>query len=63
MWQRSWVVTRHPSIFFWIGSPGVGNDFPKTGSGKHQKHIMQKVGNKLVEEKKERKDKDIKANL
>lgn len=37
-----------PQYVFWIGDPGVGDAFPKTGSGKHQKHIMQKIGNRLV---------------
>ncbi|KAK7403707.1 hypothetical protein QQX98_010510 [Neonectria punicea] len=37
-----------PQFTFWIGDPGVGNDFPKTGSGKVKKHIMQNIGNELV---------------
>ena len=50
---RTWVreaLGRHkaPKYVFWIGDSGVGNDFPKTGSGKHQKHILRDTGNVLV---------------
>ncbi|KAH7124861.1 hypothetical protein B0J13DRAFT_149634 [Dactylonectria estremocensis] len=37
-----------PQHIFWTGDPGVGDDFPKTGSGKIQKHVLQKIGNDLV---------------
>ncbi|KAJ5474926.1 hypothetical protein N7475_004492 [Penicillium sp. IBT 31633x] len=37
-----------PHHIFWIGDAGVGEDFPKTGSGKHQKHMMRDIGNRLV---------------
>ena len=52
---REWVkqkLARHkaPKHVFWIGDSGVGNDFPKTGSGKHQKHLLQDLGNALVKE-------------
>lgn len=46
-----------PQYIFWIGDARVGDDFPKTGSGKHQKHILREIGNGLVEESK------IKAKL
>ncbi|KAL3479634.1 acetyl-CoA synthetase-like protein [Aspergillus californicus] len=39
-----------PQYVFWIGDAGVGSDFPKTGSGKHQKHIMREIGNRLVKQ-------------
>lgn len=50
---KQWVgqqMGRHktPQYIFWIGSAGVGDDFPKTGSGKHQKHILRDIGNKLI---------------
>lgn len=50
---KQWVgqqMGRHktPQHIFWIGDTGVGDDFPKTGSGKHQKHILRDIGNKLV---------------
>jgi acyl-CoA synthetase (AMP-forming)/AMP-acid ligase II len=50
---RKWVgekLGRHkiPKQIFWIGDPGVGKDFPTTGSGKHQKHILRQVGETLV---------------
>lgn len=50
---KQWVTEklgRHksPQHVFWIGDSGVGDDFPKTGSGKHQKHIMRDIGNRLV---------------
>lgn len=37
-----------PKHVFWLGDKGVGEDFPKTGSGKHQKHMMRDIGNRLV---------------
>lgn len=54
---KQWVgekLGRHkrPQYVFWIGDAGVGNDFPKTGSGKHQKHILRGIGNRLVEQSK-----------
>ena len=51
---RLWVrekLARHkaPKHVFWIGDLGVGDDFPKTGSGKHQKHFLRDIGNVLVQ--------------
>jgi acyl-coenzyme A synthetase/AMP-(fatty) acid ligase len=40
-----------PQHIFWLGDPGVGEDFPKTGSGKHQKHILRDIGARLVSAK------------
>ncbi|KAK5031719.1 hypothetical protein LTS07_004339 [Exophiala sideris] len=37
-----------PQHVFWIGDPDVGSDYPKTGSGKHQKHILRALGDRLV---------------
>lgn len=37
-----------PQYVFWIGDPGVGEDFPKTGSGKHQKHILRATSDELL---------------
>lgn len=37
-----------PQHVFWIGDPEVGSDYPKTGSGKHQKHVLRALGDKLV---------------
>jgi acyl-coenzyme A synthetase/AMP-(fatty) acid ligase len=44
------TLGRHkaPKHVFWLGDQGVGEDFPKTGSGKHQKHMMRDIGNRLV---------------
>lgn len=39
---------KEPRHVFWLGDPGVGDDFPKTGSGKYQKHILRDIGNDLV---------------
>lgn len=39
-----------PHYTFWIGDHNVGSDFPKTGSGKHQKHIMRDLANRLVQQ-------------
>jgi acyl-CoA synthetase (AMP-forming)/AMP-acid ligase II len=52
---QDWVkakLGRHkaPKWTFWIGDPGVVDDFPKTGSGKHQKHILRFIGDKLVKQ-------------
>ena len=49
---KQWVgqqLGRHktPQYIFWIGDGGI-LDFPKTGSGKHQKHILRDFGNRLV---------------
>lgn len=51
---KQWVgekLGRHksPQYVFWIGDKDIGGDFPKTGSGKHQKHIMRDIGNRLVQ--------------
>lgn len=58
---KQWVgekLGRHktPQYTFWIGDQNVGSDFPKTGSGKHQKHIMRDLANRLVQ-------RVVKANL
>ncbi|KIX04370.1 uncharacterized protein Z518_05238 [Rhinocladiella mackenziei CBS 650.93] len=50
---RQWVRQslgshKAPAHVFWIGDEGVGNDYPKTGSGKHQKHILRAVADRLV---------------
>ncbi|OGM49287.1 hypothetical protein ABOM_004146 [Aspergillus bombycis] len=46
------TVGRHktPQHIFWIGDSEVGSDFPKTGSGKHQKHILRDIGRRLMEQ-------------
>jgi mevalonyl-CoA ligase len=48
-WVRE-VLGSHksPKYCFWVGDAGVGEDFPKTGSGKYQKHLLRAIGNKLV---------------
>lgn len=53
---RSWVkqkLGRHkePKHIFWVGEAGVGQDIPKTGSGKYQKHLVRALGNSLVKKK------------
>lgn len=50
---QKWVgdtLGRHkvPIHVYWIGRPGIAEDFPKTGSGKHQKHILREMGKKLL---------------
>ncbi|GAB1205570.1 hypothetical protein APSETT445_004247 [Aspergillus pseudonomiae] len=37
-----------PVHIFWIGDPGVADEFPRTGSGKHQKHVMKNIGKRLI---------------
>ncbi|KAK7419599.1 hypothetical protein QQX98_003190 [Neonectria punicea] len=53
---RSWVkqkLGRHkePKHIFWVGEADVGEDIPKTGSGKYQKHLVRALGNSLVKKK------------
>ncbi|KAH8754375.1 hypothetical protein F5883DRAFT_650584 [Diaporthe sp. PMI_573] len=50
---RRWVVlelgrVKAPRHVFWIGDRGVGNELPKTGSGKYQKHLLRLKGNAIV---------------
>ena len=51
-WVRQ-TLGRHkaPRHVFWIGDADTGADFPKTGSGKHQKHILRALGKRLLEQK------------
>ncbi|KAK6382999.1 putative NRPS-like protein biosynthetic cluster [Exophiala oligosperma] len=39
-----------PRYIFWIGDEGVGDEFPKTGSGKMMKHKLKDVAERLVKE-------------
>ncbi|KAJ0116234.1 hypothetical protein J7T55_005180 [Diaporthe amygdali] len=50
---RSWVTaemdhTKAPRYIFWLGESDVGEELPKTGSGKYQKHLIRAQGNALV---------------
>jgi acyl-CoA synthetase (AMP-forming)/AMP-acid ligase II len=50
---REWISSKLswqklPKWVFWIGDKDVGSDFPKTGSGKHQKHILRELGQTLI---------------
>ncbi|KAK7697504.1 hypothetical protein SLS64_013446 [Diaporthe eres] len=50
---RSWVTAemdyhKAPRYIFWLGEPDVGEELPKTGSGKYQKHLIRAKGNALV---------------
>lgn len=48
-WVRARLGShKAPKYIFWIGHPDVGDEYPKTGSGKHQKHILRAIGNKLA---------------
>jgi acyl-coenzyme A synthetase/AMP-(fatty) acid ligase len=47
---RDWVRAelswhKAPQHIFWVGEGGVCPDFPKTASGKHQKHLMEEIAN------------------
>ena len=49
-WTRQQLGShKTPQHVFWLSDPGVVSDFPKTGSGKHQKHIIRALGNQLAE--------------
>lgn len=50
---RAWVTaemdhTKAPRYIFWLGESDVGEELPKTGSGKYQKHLIRAKGNALV---------------
>lgn len=50
---RDWVRAelswhKAPQHIFWVGEGGVCPDFPKTASGKHQKHLMEDIANKAL---------------
>lgn len=50
---RSWVTaemdhTKAPRYIFWLGESDVGEELPKTGSGKYQKHLIRAKGNALL---------------
>jgi acyl-CoA synthetase (AMP-forming)/AMP-acid ligase II len=49
-WVRQ-SLARHksPEHVFWIGDEGVGVDFPKTASGKHQKHLLRDIAVALIQ--------------
>lgn len=49
-WVKS-VMSRaqSPQYVFWVGEGGICEDFPTTGSGKHQKHILRDIANKSIE--------------
>lgn len=45
---QDWVMSsmgwsRTPQVVFWVGPDGICLDFPKTGSGKHQKHLLREM--------------------
>jgi acyl-CoA synthetase (AMP-forming)/AMP-acid ligase II len=53
--MKAWVsanLGRHkvPAWVFWVGdgSECVAVDYPKTGSGKHQKHLLRDLGEKIL---------------
>ncbi|KAH7127887.1 hypothetical protein B0J13DRAFT_588608 [Dactylonectria estremocensis] len=52
---RAWAIEklgRHkvPRHIFWVGVREAMADFPKTGSGKHQKHLLRDIGNRLIKQ-------------
>ena len=48
-WVRE-TLGRHktPENIFWVGDERVCADFPKTASGKHQKHLLRDLAAKLL---------------
>lgn len=48
-WVRE-TLGRHktPEHVWWVGDKGVGDDFPKTASGKHQKHVLRSIGTEII---------------
>ncbi|KIW83094.1 hypothetical protein Z517_02337 [Fonsecaea pedrosoi CBS 271.37] len=47
--RKSLGSHKAPKYVFWIGDEGVGDEFPKTGSGKIMKHILRDIGERLVQ--------------
>ena len=48
-WTRQTLGShKSPTYCFFVGDVGVGDDLPKTGSGKYQKHILRAIGDRLV---------------
>ncbi|KAM5341498.1 hypothetical protein ACJ41O_014529 [Fusarium nematophilum] len=50
---RHWVSqhlgrVKSPQHIFWLGDKGVGDELPKTGSGKYQKHLIREIGNAIL---------------
>ncbi|KAH8896860.1 4-coumarate-CoA ligase [Thozetella sp. PMI_491] len=55
---RSWVLqelgrVKVPEHVFWLDGKEAGEDLPKTGSGKFQKHLIRAIANKLVKARKQ----------
>lgn len=63
-WVRQ-TLGRHkaPKHTFWIGDAGVGANFPMTASGKYQKHILRRIGAKLIQNEENRGAKHVRAKL
>lgn len=56
---RDWVSSsldriKWPQHIFWIGDEGVGQELPKTASGKYKKHLVRSQGNALLKMQKVR---------
>lgn len=54
---RTWVRKtlgshKAPNYVFWVSEEGF-QDFPKTGSGKYQKHILRDIGDRIVKTRKQ----------
>lgn len=52
---RAWAIEklgRHkaPKHIFWVGAEEAVVNFPQTGSGKIQKHLLRDIGNRLVKQ-------------
>lgn len=52
-----------PACVYWVGPGGVADDFPKTGSGKHQKHILRAMGQELLKKAPLHKKRPVTARL
>ena len=56
---RDWVMSsldriKAPQHIFWLGDEGVGEDLPKTASGKYMKHLIRAHGNALLKNRRAR---------
>lgn len=50
---RNWITSKldrikAPQHIFWLGDDAVGQELPKTASGKYKKHLVRAQGNALL---------------
>ena len=49
MWVRETLAwQKAPKHVFWLGEKGLPAEYPKTGSGKHQKHVLREMASMIL---------------